>query len=60
MNPLEIFAPSIENCERGSKDCFLPAHPYEILQKGQASRVPVLTGINSEDGFVSTAREYFI
>jgi carboxylesterase type B len=54
MNPLEIFAPSIEETTNNS-NIFLSQHPYDILKAGKASKVPILTGLNSEEGLLVTA-----
>lgn len=55
MNVLEIFAPSIENCTpTKDPDCFLSAHPYDILKAGGAARVPILTGILKDEGLLAT------
>lgn len=57
MNELEIFAPSIEtNCIMpAGEECFLSAHPYDILKNGGSARVPILTGVNKDEGLLSTA-----
>lgn len=54
MNPLKVFAPSIE-IGGSEKETFLSEHPYDILKDGRAHRVPLLTGVNSHEGLLATA-----
>lgn len=55
MNPLKIFAPSVESAGAENKEAFLSEHPYDILSEGRAHRVPLLTGVNSHEGLLATA-----
>lgn len=56
MNTLEIFAPSVENCAASpGESCFLPTHPYDVLKSGDAARVPILTGLNKDEGALPTS-----
>ncbi|ODN06567.1 Venom carboxylesterase-6 [Orchesella cincta] len=58
MDPLKIFAPSIEVNVKDPSTAFLTEHPYDILTNGKANRVPLLTGVNSHEGLLATARIY--
>ncbi|CAL8105113.1 unnamed protein product [Orchesella dallaii] len=58
MDPLKIFAPSIEVHSKDLATAFLTEHPYDILKNGKAHRVPLLTGVNSHEGLLATARIY--
>lgn len=59
MDPLKIFAPSVETVVEGVSvnQLFLTEHPYDILREGRAHRVPLLTGVNSDEGLLATASE---
>lgn len=59
MNPLKVFAPSMEIGNGKSNDVFLGEHPYDILKEGRAHRVPLLTGVNSHEGLLATASKNF-
>lgn len=41
------FKPTVEHPHPGA---FLPAHPFEIIKSGNATKVPWMTGVNTEDG----------
>lgn len=59
MNPLEIFAPSIETFKPDSyPDTFISEHPYTILKSGSGLKIPILTGLNSEEGLLATGSEF--
>jgi len=58
MDPVEIFAPSVES-KVNNPSIFLPEHPYEILKAGKALKIPILTGVNSEEGLLATARKSY-
>ncbi|CAG7822766.1 unnamed protein product [Allacma fusca] len=53
-SPLAQYSPSVETII--DDDTFLHANPYRILKSGNFSRVPWLTGVNSEEGLVYSAR----
>jgi len=59
MDPIKIFAPSIETGSKENSPAFLTEHPYDILKNGKAHKVPLLTGVNSHEGLLATASNTF-
>ncbi|CAG7713561.1 unnamed protein product [Allacma fusca] len=48
-NDLEVFCPSVEV---PSEDAFLTKHPYDIIEDGEAQRVPWISGSASGEGLL--------
>jgi carboxylesterase type B len=56
VDPIKIFAPSVEVGDPNDPNTFLAEHPYKILEEGRAYRVPYITGLNSEEGLYLNGR----
>jgi carboxylesterase type B len=54
LNPLAIFAPTLEAVV--DENTFLSKHPHKILESGEQNDVPWMTGLNSDEGLLFTAR----
>ncbi|CAH0557951.1 unnamed protein product [Brassicogethes aeneus] len=47
LDPMIPFKPTVEHKHDGA---FLSEHPIETMKKGQQAKVPIIVGLNTEDG----------
>ena len=58
MDPLVPFSPTVEvvttptGFVQPTGITFLPDHPYKLIRQGRFQKVPMLTGINKDEGLL--------
>ena len=61
-NPMTLFVPTVETVK--DERTFLGEQPEEVLKSGDFNKVPFLTGVNSHEGLIASARKsilyYFV
>jgi len=50
---MSVFVPSVEKLEKDVHS-FLVEYPEEIMRKGTFNKVPWITGVNSEEGLITS------
>jgi len=54
-DPLAFFGPVVEVSTHTPTDVeFLTEHPYSIISTGRQRKVPWITGINVQEGLITT------
>jgi carboxylesterase type B len=53
--PLAFFGPVVESIPMDPKESsFLTEHPYSIISSGRQHAIPWITGINAQEGLITT------
>ena len=53
------FTPSLEFCTEGCTQ-FLPEHPFDMVVKGNFNKIPIIVGVNSDEGAFFANGKYFL
>ena len=58
LHPLFMFAPTVEEYFKDSKDTFISDLPINILRRGDAHKIPWMAGVNSEEGLLYSGSRF--
>jgi carboxylesterase type B len=53
---ISLFTPTIETVD--DDEAFLTEDPLEVLKSGNINKVPIIAGVNSDEGLITSAGKF--
>jgi carboxylesterase type B len=53
---ISLFTPTIETVD--DDEAFLTEDPLEVLKSGKINKVPIIAGVNSDEGLITSAGKF--